>query len=320
MSALACDDNADKPTASVSPGIADLQEQNEVRRIQECIATLTQRHGTSMAYLQRRPPSLDQYGDIEAEVPTPPSSEQTAELEEMPRGAWTQTLEPVMMPSAPQEMRPLPSYATLAGAVAAICVAGGVALAVTNSLWAPANAGVSSGTDAGQSHSFSNTLLTDLTQIRPAEARVRTAEPSPTPALAAFAAFHQNTDTAPARSPDVLLPTEAAIAAPAAAAVPEPPATPAFSPDEVSAMLQRARDLIDAGDIASARLMLQPVAESGSADASLALARTFDPAMFAKLRVVGVRPDPAKARTWYAKAAEQGSPEARQRVQQQALR
>jgi TPR repeat protein len=85
-------------------------------------------------------------------------------------------------------------------------------------------------------------------------------------------------------------------------------------------MLKRGQDLIAAGDIASGRLMLTHLAEAGDAEASFILAGTFDAAVLAKLRVVGVQPDPAKARAWYAKAAEQGSLEAKQRLQQSALR
>jgi TPR repeat protein len=85
-------------------------------------------------------------------------------------------------------------------------------------------------------------------------------------------------------------------------------------------MLKRGQDLIAAGDLASGRLMLTHVAEAGVAEASFILAGTFDAAVLANLRVVGVQPDPAKARAWYARAAEQGSIEAKQRLQQSALR
>jgi TPR repeat protein len=80
-------------------------------------------------------------------------------------------------------------------------------------------------------------------------------------------------------------------------------------------MLKRGRDLIASGDIASARLMLTLVAEGGNAEAAFALAGTFDPTVLANLRAIGVQGDPAKARTWYARAAELGSLEARQRLQ-----
>ena len=93
-----------------------------------------------------------------------------------------------------------------------------------------------------------------------------------------------------------------------------------MSRDEISSLLKRAQALIAAGDIASARLILTRLAEAGSVDACLALAGTFDAAELAELHVVGVQPDSAKARAWYLKAAEQGSPEAKRRLQQSSAR
>jgi TPR repeat protein len=61
--------------------------------------------------------------------------------------------------------------------------------------------------------------------------------------------------------------------------------------------------------------MLKHVAEGGSAEAAFVLAGTFDSAVLANLRAIGVQGDPAKARAWYERAAELGSLEARQRLQ-----
>ncbi len=93
-----------------------------------------------------------------------------------------------------------------------------------------------------------------------------------------------------------------------------------MSRDEMSSLLRRGRALIAAGDIASARLVLTRLAEAGSVDACLALAGTFDAAELAGLHVLGVQPDSAKARAWYLKAAEQGSAEAKRRLQQSSAR
>jgi len=93
-----------------------------------------------------------------------------------------------------------------------------------------------------------------------------------------------------------------------------------MSRDEISSLLKRGQALIAAGDIASARLILTRLAEAGSVDACLALAGTFDAAELAELHVVGVQPDSAKARAWYLKAAEQGSAEAKRRLQQSSAR
>ncbi|BAM91474.1 hypothetical protein S58_54970 [Bradyrhizobium oligotrophicum S58] len=95
---------------------------------------------------------------------------------------------------------------------------------------------------------------------------------------------------------------------------PAPAAASALTRNEISEMLKRGRDLIGTGDVATARLILAHVAE-GDAEASLMLASTYDVAVLSKLKAVGVAPDPAKARAWYARAAELGSLEARRRLE-----
>ncbi|MGA7803703.1 hypothetical protein [Bradyrhizobium sp.] len=326
MSALDHDQNADRPAASVPPGTGDPQEPNELRRIHERIAALTKQHETSWSSSRR--PFLDQRADIEPEFVPAPSRSQKLVFEEEPHGAWMRTLDPFVMPPPPQNNRSLLSRGRIAGFIAAFCVAAGIALAITDSMRAPiVNAAVSRGADTGQSQSLSKAVLANLTQIRPAEARVQSAEQPTTPALAAFAALRTN-DAAPPQSPAATSPSaQPSIVMPQPAALAEPPTSPilsreetAASPAETAAMLQRGRDLIAAGDIASARLILQHLAEAGSAEASLALAGTFDPVELSKLGAIGLQPDLAKARAWYAKAAEQGSREARQRLQQSALR
>jgi len=57
-------------------------------------------------------------------------------------------------------------------------------------------------------------------------------------------------------------------------------------------------------------------AESGDAQAALALGGTFDPLVLKSLGAVGVAADLAKARSWYQKAAEFGSRDAPQRLNQ----
>ncbi|MGA7803704.1 hypothetical protein [Bradyrhizobium sp.] len=315
MSAPEQDEKPDSLGASVPPGIGVPQRHNEVRRIQERIAALTRQHETSRPSSQRRAPSLDPQADIEAEFAMAPSREPKAEFGG-PHEAWARTLDPVVMPPPPQRKRRSSlSRPTVAGSIVACCIATGMALAMINSLRAPiVNTVVSSGGDADQSQSLSKAELANLTQIPPAGARAESTEQSSTSALSVFAALQTN-DPAPAQLPaPTSAPGEPGIVVPETA-FPEPPAIPILSHDEVTAMLRRSRDLIAEGDIASARLILQHVAEAGSAAASLALARTFDPAVLARLGVIGAQPDPAKARAWYAKAADQEAPGAQQRLQ-----
>jgi TPR repeat protein len=87
-----------------------------------------------------------------------------------------------------------------------------------------------------------------------------------------------------------------------------------LSQDEIASLLKRGRDLIAVGDVASARLVLTHLADAGVAEASFVLACTFDASVLENLRIVGVKPDPAKALAWYSRAAEQGSQEAKQRL------
>jgi hypothetical protein len=107
-------------------------------------------------------------------------------------------------------------------------------------------------------------------------------------------------------------------AAPAASPV-APPAAPTarrLDPDELEALLKRARGLLATGDIASARLLLERAADAQAADAALMLARTYDPEVLGTSDARSVTPDPEEARTWYRRAAELGSQRAQQRLAQ----
>jgi hypothetical protein len=90
--------------------------------------------------------------------------------------------------------------------------------------------------------------------------------------------------------------------------------------DEMESLIKRGHDLIANGDIAGGRLLLTRAAEAGDARASLALAGTYDAPVMGYLGVVGVPADPVKARIWYKKAADQGSPEAVRRLERLAGR
>jgi TPR repeat protein len=101
-----------------------------------------------------------------------------------------------------------------------------------------------------------------------------------------------------------------------------PPAPAAAAPvrrldaDEVAALLKRARGLIEIGDIAPARLLLERAADAQEASAALLLAQTYDPAVLGTPDMRSITPDPAMARSWYQKAARFGSRDAQQRLSQ----
>jgi hypothetical protein len=90
--------------------------------------------------------------------------------------------------------------------------------------------------------------------------------------------------------------------------------TSTVSPEEESAMLQRASTILDEGDVASARLLLEHIARKGSGKGALALAQTYDPAFLRSINTLGLRPNPEKAREWYQVAADLGEDTARERL------
>jgi hypothetical protein len=107
-------------------------------------------------------------------------------------------------------------------------------------------------------------------------------------------------------------------APPAETAAPRAPTEAAaprtIDPDEIAVLLRRGEQLIETGDLSSARLLLRRAAEGRDARAAFALAGTYDPLVLGKLGVYGFTPDVAAARHWYQKAAEFGSREASARL------
>jgi hypothetical protein len=93
---------------------------------------------------------------------------------------------------------------------------------------------------------------------------------------------------------------------------------PAMDPEEVSRLIKRGQQLLQAGDIAPARLMLKRAAEGGSGQAALLLGGTYDPEVLRDLGVLGFASNPTKARDWYQKAAELGVTEASRRIERLA--
>jgi len=93
---------------------------------------------------------------------------------------------------------------------------------------------------------------------------------------------------------------------------PEPASAAAvkiIDPQEAVALMERGRDLLRNGDVASAQLAFRRLAEAGKADAALALATTYDPRYLLEHNLVGIVGDEAKARAWYRRAKELGSME-----------
>jgi TPR repeat protein len=97
----------------------------------------------------------------------------------------------------------------------------------------------------------------------------------------------------------------------------EPSSTRTLTNAQLAAYVARARGQIAVGDIAGARLLLEPAAAQDDMDALFALAETYDPLMLRRWRVIGPRPDEAMARTLYERAAKRGHAEAAPRLSAQ---
>jgi hypothetical protein len=95
---------------------------------------------------------------------------------------------------------------------------------------------------------------------------------------------------------------------------PEKPVRP-LGVDEIETLLKQAENFVSVGDFASARVIFARVAEANDARGALAFAATYDPIVLARIGAKGVTPDIAKARDWYAKAKDLGSPDAATRLE-----
>ena len=63
-----------------------------------------------------------------------------------------------------------------------------------------------------------------------------------------------------------------------------------------------------------ARMFFKKAADAGDAQAAVAMGATYDPNLFASLKVQGMRPDVQLARQWYERAVNLGSKDARDRL------
>jgi hypothetical protein len=165
-------------------------------------------------------------------------------------------------------------------------------------------------------------------------ARVSPATPPP-PAVETLAP----PDPVPVTAPPPANPTPAVIAPSATDATPSPqspaiksvktvrievekkapterakPARP-LGAEEIETLLKQGDDFVAVGDFVSARLVYRRVAEADDARGALAFAATYDPIVLTKIHAKGATPDITKAREWYAKARDLGSPGATARLE-----
>jgi hypothetical protein len=93
------------------------------------------------------------------------------------------------------------------------------------------------------------------------------------------------------------------------------PTVRALDADAITLLMKRGEQLVEAGDFAAARTLFQRAAEADEAAAAIALGATYDPAVLAGMRVVGIDADVGKARFWYQKAVSLGSSDAKRRLE-----
>jgi hypothetical protein len=323
MSSSAQDD-ADRERIYGLPRVSASWRLEEARRLEDEVIKAAQRleHESSEFLSRTRVRLSEQRTDVRLPLAAVRPSEDKGDLEEMNRRLW-EPLSPDFLPPPPPEGMGLRGLGMVAGLVGAIAVAAAIALVVANVVPIPT---IGAGVLNEDSSSTSTAALENLNKVAAAQAKMQPGDSPSVPAEALLAAVPTNEIAMP-KFPDPIPPpsfetarSPATVAEPTPAAAPEPQAAVSLTRDEIASLLKRGKDLIAAGDIASARLILTHLAEAGDAEASFILAGTYDAAVSANLRVVGVQPDPAKANAWYARAAKQGSSEAARRLAQSAPR
>jgi hypothetical protein len=315
-------DDADSEITRAAPWVSHPHHQEQMWRFQEQVVEDAQPLQCKFSKLSSQNPAQADCQNSEnfqwaASLPV-----KYGEPEEISRRIWT-ALNPEFMPPPPRESVGLQVLATAAGVIAAMA-AGAiitlVGLVVANVIQIPT---ISAGVSGDQFSSASN--FRNLAKVSWAMAKMQPADDPPdTPdqAVTALATASPNESAAPSRpSPKPAPPSTVDVARPKTAApiaitTSQPGPTILLTRDEAASLFKRGRDLIAAGDIVGARMIFKHLADAGDVQATFMLASTFDAAVIATLKVIGVQPDPAKARAWYARAAELGSSEARQRLQQ----
>ncbi len=99
---------------------------------------------------------------------------------------------------------------------------------------------------------------------------------------------------------------------PAVAEVAPPAPTPPLSDKLVPVLLQRGEAALAIGDITAARLLYERAADAGSAEAALALGKTYDIHFLLDTGAPGSAANQDLAANWYRRAADLGDSRARE--------
>lgn len=96
----------------------------------------------------------------------------------------------------------------------------------------------------------------------------------------------------------------------------EPAPAPSITPikpvlsAEVTGLLGKGDMLMKTGDLIIARQFYNRAFQMGAAEGAMGVAKTYDPTVFAEMKVQGITPDAVKAAEWYEKAKQAGVTEA----------
>jgi hypothetical protein len=332
------EDETNKQLQRAVPWVSDPQNRqqrdNETRRLEEDVLEAAKRLERESAKLPSQPPADPRtaVGFRRAELGRrenvePRLRDDNESGEDRAKRIWSE-LKPQFVPRPPRDG--LSRLVMVAGFLGAMALSAIAAMVVVNIVPPPTTSADVTNVEhapkneerAPKGNSFAAATLGELARVSEAQAKMTRADEPAVPPETLLAAAPPNDIAAPKPpaptnppAKAIVEPAKPEIATPVASPVPTASASPALPRDEIAHLLKRGRDLIASGDIASARLMLKHVAEGGSAEAAFVLAGTFDSAVLANLRAIGVQGDPAKARAWYERAAELGSLEARQRLQ-----
>jgi len=116
------------------------------------------------------------------------------------------------------------------------------------------------------------------------------------------------------RPEQALSPTPSSTTSSPPAVAPPAPVVQNLDPSEIASLLNRAQDLISAGDWSSARLLLRRATRTQNARAAWVLAQTYDPLELSHYGTPAPVADVATARDWYEKAREWGAPGVQRRL------
>jgi hypothetical protein len=127
----------------------------------------------------------------------------------------------------------------------------------------------------------------------------------PSPSQDTHGPTQERLEAGPATAPP---PASSQMAAgPAATSSTSPPAAAPLPPDIVAKLLERGAAMLAAGDISAARLLYGRAADAGSAQAAVAVGKTYEPAFLANKGTIGIQADPTIAAGWYRRAASLGA-------------